>query len=392
MSIRSAAARLSACGVVLPVLAFVTLIFVAVASAEQAKPAAPGAKPAAPAAAQAAAAKFKAIWEPVNIKEDLSLTSVHFVSEDEGWVAGGANSMAGGVILHTSNGGMTWETQLGDSTSDDRGYDHLRFIDAKTGFAVQSTAAGAHRLFGTTDGKTWSPIGVVEQDRTDYRFVSPTVGFVSAGNDILRTSDGGKKWASVYVCQVKAEVDGLTRDIPCEVSALHFVDASNGFGVTRDLGGGAGVAFVKTSDGGAKWTASVILPGENGHEAAVHFVNPTNGVVRMQNGRVFQTADGGRTWSGAVGEIDGRPNFSFADSQVGWAAKYQRVLYTRDGGRSWLSSATKFPTAIDDSSLPARDRGYVVGEHGMVYRYRIVPVDFEAKGILPAPSIAGAAK
>ena len=337
-------------------------------------------------------AKFKAIWEPVNVKEDLALTSVHFVSPDEGWVAGGTTSMAGGVIVHTTDGGMTWETQLGDPTSADRGYDHLRFLDAKTGFAVQSTASGAHRLLRTSDGKTWSAVGVVAQHRTDYRFVSPTVGFVSAGNDVLRTSDGGKTWASVYVCRVKAEVEGLTRDIPCQVSALHFVDANTGFGVTRDLGGGAGVAFVKTSDGGATWSSSVILPGENGHEAALHFVDASNGVVRMQNGRIFRTADGGKTWSGATGEIDGKPDFSFADSQVGWAAKYQKVLYTRDGGKTWLSSATKFPTMIDDSSLPARDRGYVVGEHGMVYRYRIVPADFDAKGILPAPPIAAAAK
>ena len=55
-------------------------------------------------------AKLKAIWEPVNVKEDLALTSVHFVSPDEGWVAGGATSMNGGVILHTSDGGTTWRS------------------------------------------------------------------------------------------------------------------------------------------------------------------------------------------------------------------------------------------------------------------------------------------
>jgi photosystem II stability/assembly factor-like uncharacterized protein len=337
-------------------------------------------------------AKFKAIWEPVNVKEDLALTSVHFVSPDEGWVAGGATSMNGGVILHTSDGGMTWETQLGDPASADRGYDHLLFLDAKTGFAVQSTASGDHRLLRTTDGKTWAPIGVVKQHRTSYQFVSPTVGFVSAGNDILRTSDGGKKWDSVYQCVVKGEVQGLTREMPCQVSALYFVDANNGFGVTRALDREAGVAFVKTSDGGTKWSASVILPGENGHEAALHFLDQNNGLVRMQNGKIYRTSDAGNTWAEVPGEIDGKPDFSFADAQIGWAAKYQKILYTRDGGKTWLSSATKFPTMIEDSSLPARDRGYVVGEHGMVYRYRIVPADFSAKGMLAAPALAGAAK
>jgi photosystem II stability/assembly factor-like uncharacterized protein len=346
------------------------------------------AKKVAPEAAQ----KFKAIWEPVNVKEDLALTSVHFVSAEEGWVAGGATSMNGGVILHTTDGGMTWETQLGEPTSSDRAYDHLRFLDAKTGFAAQSTASGDHRLLRTTDGKTWTPVGGVREHRTDYQFVSPTVGFMSAGDDIFRTVDAGKKWAPVYDCRVKAEVEGLTREIACQVSALFFVDASNGFGVTRSLGRDAGVAFVKTTDGGTTWSASVVLPGENGHEAALHFIDQNTGLVRMQNGKIYRTADAGQSWSEVPGEIDGRPGFSFADAQIGWTAKYQKVLYTRDGGKTWLSSTTKFPTMIADSSLPAPDRGYVVGEHGMVYRYRIVPADFTAKGILPAPAIASSAR
>lgn len=84
-------------------------------------------------------------------------------------------------------------------------------------------------------------------------------------------------------------------------------------------------------------SASVILPGENGHEAALHFIDQNT------------------------------------------------VVYTSDGGRTWLSSATKFPAMIDDSSLPARDRGYVVGEHGMVDRYRIVPANFNAREFFRRP-------
>jgi photosystem II stability/assembly factor-like uncharacterized protein len=115
-------------------------------------------------------------------------------------------------------------------------------------------------------------------------------------------------------------------------------------------------------------------------------------LVRMQNGKIFRTSDSGQTWSEVPGEIDGKPDFAFADAEVGWTVKYQKVLYTRDGGKTWLSSALKFPTMVTASSLPARDRGYVVGDHGMVYRYRIVPGDYTAKGILPAPVIGSTAK
>jgi hypothetical protein len=45
----------------------------------------------------------------------------------------------------------------------------------------------------------------------------------------------------------------------------------------------------------------------------------------------------------------------------------------------------RFPAPVVAFSLPARDRGYVVGDHGMIYRYRVVPSDYTAKGMLDAP-------
>src|ERR1700730_10653858 len=67
-------------------------------------------------------AKYKAIWEPVNVKEDIELQSVHFISPEEGWVAGGRTNMAGGVVLHTADGGAHWGGELGGPESSDRGY------------------------------------------------------------------------------------------------------------------------------------------------------------------------------------------------------------------------------------------------------------------------------
>ena len=43
--------------------------------------------PEASAPSKAEQPKFKAIWEPVNVKEDVKLVSVHFVTPEEGWVA-----------------------------------------------------------------------------------------------------------------------------------------------------------------------------------------------------------------------------------------------------------------------------------------------------------------
>jgi hypothetical protein len=63
------------------------------------------------------------------------------------------------------------------------------------------------------------------------------------------------------------------------------------------------------------------------------------------------------------------------------------LTYTTDGGKRWASVALRFPTPVKAFSLPSPQRGYVVGDHGMIYRYRIVPLDYTAKGMLDAPAM-----
>jgi photosystem II stability/assembly factor-like uncharacterized protein len=104
---------------------------------------------------------------------------------------------------------------------------------------------------------------------------------------------------------------------------------------------------------------------------------------------MFRTTDGGKSWTGVSGQGEVRSDLAFADAQVGWMIYYRKMTYTTNGGKSWLSRDIAFPAMVADSSLPARDRGYAAGDHGMVYRYRVVPIDYTAKGMLAAPAMAG---
>ena len=353
------------------------------------------AKKAAPKAAPAKSApdkeqpKFKAIWEPVNVPYDLELRSVHFTSAEEGWVAGGKRALNGGVILHTSDGGANWEIQIGDTESSDRSYGDLRFLSPTLGWAAQSTSGGDHRLLRTTDGKIWAPAGTVAQNRTDYEFVSRDVGFVTSGDAILRTADGGRKWDPVYRCKVRTEIQGLTREVACDFSQMHFVNPNLGFTISQELGRDGGIVFAKTEDGGTTWTTSVVLPGQNAKEGAIHFFDANTGVIRMIDGKLFHTADGGKTWNEASGVAGGKPDIEFADPQVGWMIRYRTMTYTTNGGQSWVSREIQFPASVEAFSLVQRDRGYAVGDHGMVYRYRVVPIEYTSKGMLGAPAMPG---
>ena len=341
---------------------------------------------AAPKEAKSSEPKFKAIWEPVNVKDDIELRSVHFTSPEEGWVAGGRTGMQGGVVLHTTNGGANWEVQLGDLQSSDRAYHDLRFLGPTIGWAVQNTGAGDHKLL-RLDGKEWKDAGTVAQHRGDYRFTSAQAGFVTS-RAILRTQDGGRRWQPVHGCEMTAEVKGLTRKLPWEFAKLFFLNDRVGWAISNAGASGTGFVIARTQDGGATWEDSVVLPGEDPREGSIYFTDENHGAL-LTGGKFFYSADGGKTWTGATGQAGGKPDIEFADARVGWAIHYQNMSYTVDGGQHWVSREIGFPAAVEAFSIVRPDSGYAVGAHGMVYRYRVVPIEYSSKGMLAAPAMLG---
>jgi photosystem II stability/assembly factor-like uncharacterized protein len=330
------------------------------------------------------APQFKGIFEPVNYPEDVSLSDVFFVSADVGWAAGGTGLVKGGVIINTRDGGQTWNTQYGDPQSSDPAVRQLRFLDEKTGWAVQNTG-GPVRLLHTLDGENWIAAGTMGQNFTDYAFTSERTGVFVEGRVMQRTEDGGKSWKPVSTCSVRVEVKGLTRSVNCTWMRIQFVTPMLGYAVAsssteaKDI-----VILAKTEDGGATWTigsAPAVMWAED-----AYFVNEKVGYVRLgsvNGGQLYRTQDGGLSWTGMAASLGAR--IAFADPEVGWAFNYNKFVFTTDGGGRWNSRDMAFPAQVRAFSLPRRDRGYVVGEHGMVFRYRVVPVAENVPKSIAAP-------
>ncbi|MGA8763390.1 MAG: YCF48-related protein [Candidatus Sulfotelmatobacter sp.] len=328
--------------------------------------------------------KFKAIWEPVNYPYDAELRDVWFVSADEGWVVGQVNSDAGdgGVILHTKDGGQHWDAQLGDPHSATRVFESVFFLDAKHGWA---TEAGGGALLRTQDGETWDSVAQLGNPKT-FTFSTQEVGFYLEGEKIYRSGDAGHTWKQVFTCRTKVEVEGLARDVECKFQSISFPSTKVGYATTSDLPNKAS-AIAKTEDGGVTWSISRFLPNATAIDRALLFTDENSGYIRTYGGKLFATADGGQTWRG-IPQSAPAGQIRFADRQVGWVVRDKTVMYTSDGGKRWNAAEVRFPADVFSSSFPARDRGYVVGDHGMIYRYRIVPIAYTVKGMLPAAWIA----
>ncbi len=333
----------------------------------------------------AAAPTMKGIWEPVSYGEDVSLNSVYFVTVEEGWVTGG-NGSANGVLLHTKDGGQTWEVVLGDPGGNQREFYGLRFVDQLTGFVVQATNSGPHRLLRTTNGADWTVTGTVPEHVIDYRFLSATDGVTTESGAILRTTDAGKSWKEVFQCALRVQVAGLTRNAACLIDAFAFPSASVGYaiGYSYDV---PGLYVFRTEDGGQTWTGALAVPGDDtGKEGHVFFTSEQTGYICTQGGSLFGTTDGGVVWTGLPGaSCERHAQLLFADPEVGWALHYHTLTYTVDGGRRWVSRQVPLPAQVAAFSLPRRDRAYAVGGHGMVYRYRVVPTAEAVAQALAAP-------
>jgi len=344
-------------------------------------------RPATPVSSNATSPRMKGIWEPVNYDQDLNLESVYFVTPTTGWASGQA-----GTIIKTVDGGAHWTPQLGgDPQGAGETIRDLRFVDQRHGFAVQSNGPGDPALLRTVDGQTWRSSGTVPQRRGDYVFISPTLGFTSTGNEntgfeIRRTRDAGRSWQKVMDCAANINVNGLSRNVNCEIVSLSFPTPQVGYGAgtSPDV---KGVFIAKTTDGGSSWTVWSVLEGESLRGGFITFTDQNNGFV-CTPGKLFSTSDGGRSWDGVAGvDCGGSAKGKFADPETGWTLETRHWNYTTNGGRSWGSRALTFPAEVNGFSLPRRDRGYAVGGHGMVYRYSIVPVEHTAAHSMDAPVV-----
>jgi photosystem II stability/assembly factor-like uncharacterized protein len=344
----------------------------------------PQAQPSRPHSAQKSAnaspSQFKGIFEPVNYSEDVEFTDVWFVDADNGWASGQKTTDAGegGFIINTHDGGKTWKIQMGDPHSATRFVHRLFFLDATHGWASQ----GGGKLLRTTDGENWETVG---EFRTglQFVFVSPERGFTVDGERLTMTTDGGVSWKPQYECRAKVEVNGLPHEDTCNFQAAAFPTPTIGYAVTSEISDKSSVVF-KTTDAGETWKIASFIPQSSGLQNSFGFMDENTGFVCTYQGKMLGTYDGGKTWHGVPTALPGAARIEFANP-TGWTIRGKMWAYTTDGGKRWLSREMPFPSGVDAFSLPRSDRGYVVGNHGMVYRYRVVPADYTVPHSINAP-------
>ena len=272
-----------------------------------------------------------------------NLSSVSFVDAQHGWVCAdrpaGSFTSGPGLILATSDGGTTWTDVTPAGLS--QPLTNVSFVDAEHGWV----GASAGRLLATSNGGTsWQTVHVDSASgKLDVDFVSTDRGWAwqAEGNGLWQTTNGGSSWALVH---------RFTRShIPS--FGMDFTDARHGWACSE---GDHSVLFTP-ADGGRRWRQVLSLPaaefitalhGSDGATATVASSDFNDFYESLQQESLFSgftslrhTTNGGRSWSvSRMDYADAWP--ALAGSGQRWCAVGSAILTSENDAATWKSQSS----------------------------------------------------
>ncbi|OGO51279.1 MAG: hypothetical protein A2148_00295 [Chloroflexi bacterium RBG_16_68_14] len=350
-------------------------------------------------------------WELVLDRPSPSFGGIDFVSETEGWLVAGAG------LLHTTDGGATWE-EAAPLTGID-----VDFADADHGWLVGYNGT----IYATQDGgESWAnqASGVPNMHLRDIAAISAgeawAVGIEAQGDvprfpaqtALLHTTDGGVSWLRVETppsswfeelqfvgehgwalgwahipcdepdCPAGPQtihrallrtLDGggswelMTEGLPQRIGRLSFLDDTHGWAIGRiscDQNDCLG-AILETRDGGLNWTESFFPLGSF---VDVTFVTDLEGWALMRDTEappyrfsLAHTIDAGLTWTfELVGGLSAyQPSLTVGEG-ITYLTGNDLALSSADGGVTWQTM--EHPAiAFDSTSFLDGRLGHAVG-------------------------------
>ncbi len=327
---------------------------------------------------------------------DGLLLGLDFISNKKGWVVG-----ENGTILHTRNGGVTWESQsnpthllfdictvsetetyvVGDRgtilQTDDSGavwksqdsrtpecFGGTYFITPDEGWAVAEAGVILHTSNG---GAVWEKqTSNSNQDLLTVFFIDELTGWCAgSGGEILHTDNGGLTW--------ETQNSGVSANL----FDIHFTSRFEGW-VTGIFG-----TLLHTTDSGRHWKISKLSQrlsdlsqNSNIWFNAVFFYDTSYGWVVGENGTVFHTNDSGKSWYRQQSNTD---NFLydiyFISESEGWiVGKDGMILHTKDSGKNWRPQRTDTRTDLTSIHMFNNINGFVAGQYGTILKYQVTNI------------------
>lgn len=282
-------------------------------------------------------------------------------------------------IVHTADGGKTWQTQWSQASAYAESFPASRRLvvaDKSHAYAIVENKLMMLR------GDKWTSAAFGQKD-----FVPQHLSFADARNGwvsgimpassgaidsyevaVMHTTDGGRTWSKQFAA------GGTDENSDTEMlgsRAIDFADRNNGYLLTDDLSMMAGDLY-RTSDGGAHWTKAQsklrahrptltdmdFADGKNGWLSAAPGAGPNEGglMITRDGGKTFESADGAGYDLSFVQLMKSGSGYAVG----GTSMNRDYLVRTDDGGKSW---SVLYPALLPTDGLSFVDakRGYGIG-------------------------------
>ena len=283
---------------------------------------------------------------------------IYFHNEMLGWAVN-----SGGRILRTENGGQNW-TEVYDNNGYNRS---VRFLNESVGMV--GTLSG--NILRTEDGgDTWVDVsnqihpngvpGICGFSHFDNSFYG--VGIWSNPAYFIRSDDQGVSWTYK---EMDVYADAL---VEC-----HFINSDTGF--VSGLRNSDGGVILKTEDGGDTWVEVHNTEGGTEYIWKLDFVSEQVVYGSIESfssnaSRIVKSIDGGNTWvnlevsPSATLDLQG---IGFLTEERGWVGPRSEPMYeTNDGGLTW-SPVSGYPPNIN--RIFRMENGNLIACGDNIYKY-----------------------
>jgi photosystem II stability/assembly factor-like uncharacterized protein len=296
-------------------------------------------------------------WQDVTPSQTFGLNiQGEFLTTQTAWVVWQSTRGLGGqnqsiTILHTSDGGASWQTTTIDNVT---GFlvDPPRFINTQEGWLVATQPQGMyHALMSayqtTNGGQTWTNISGLVDTRevvggSGISFSNAQLGW--AGLEwpgdypmIEKTEDGGHTWQPQSLPDPpNASSVGNVQTTPAILIGTSGLLPAH---ITSGPNAQVGLDIYTTHDSGNMWTAGALANFDSNDVYALDIQHVW--AEETQSNVLHFSNDGGKTWVQLPQTPAHFDALSFVDTQNGWAIDDAGHLYrTTNGGVIWLLLGT----------------------------------------------------
>jgi len=273
------------------------------------------------------------------LKKNNEYYSIGFFDELNGWIINGHPNK--GNLLHTTDGGITWN--FVETPNTDEAW-MIHFPTNETGFVYCSD----NQIIKTSNaGNNWSILYLQDSIGGRMHFINQDTGFMCSYHGYFsKTFDGGETWSST---KINDSINFRT---------IFFLDSNEGW-----IAGNFGF-YAHTTDGGQSWLTGSV---EAYNPTKIYFIDNLHGFITTSQGYLYKTDDGGVTWDEMSGFEFSLIDIVFVDSQKGWIINDNNTVYlSNDGGETWNPDFIFDDYGITDMFFLDENNGWVCTDKGVI--------------------------